>query len=61
MIEVKSITGMYEGIGKKKVYGKITPRVENGRYLDVRVDLILRTEEEIAKFNAFILSLKDKD
>jgi hypothetical protein len=57
MLNVQSVNKLNEAISTRKFYGKCTPRSENGRCLEVRADVMLKTEEELAKFTDFVNSL----
>ena len=48
-------------ISKKRVFGRLSPRFENGRVMDIEAKLVFRTDEEMVKFTEFVNSLKDKD
>ena len=60
-MQVANLNKLNEAMGQKKVFGRISPRYENGRVMDVEAKLVLRTDEEIIKFAEFVNGLKDKD
>ena len=60
-IIVENLNGLNKAMSLKRVFGRISPRYENGRVMDVEAKLVLRTDEEIIKLSEFVASLKDKD